>query len=480
MDFRGYALARLMLVLATTIAAGHLRAATADAQAPSWIASLDNLVEGLEQPDAPGCVVGVVEDGALRYTNAYGIAYLDHMIPITPETVFDVGSVSKQFTAAAVVLAARSGALSLDDDIRQWLPEFPDYGTPITIRHLLHHTSGLRDHLQLFAIADATIESDAEVMAMIARQRGVNFPPGTAHLYSNSGYFLLAQIVERATGLTLAEYADREIFTPLGMHDTHVHDDQGRIVRRRAWGYGPVDGGFRMGFPRRAGTVGGGGVYSTVPDLARWVAALLHDGVGGAGFTEAMLTSGTLASGDPVPYAAGLSLGQHRGFRTVFHGGSSVGFRAGVVNIPEVETSAIVLCNLSRMDALGGAFTVADIVLGDRFGPVTTTATGDARPDRNAPPATFLTLTASELAEYEGYYYSPELDHGYEFTATDGDLALLRLKGPMPFAPITQDVFGTRNGWARVTFTRDANGQVTGYVMDIGRVDGLLFEKEMR
>lgn len=463
--------------LIVALVAGHLWTATADAQTPSWHATLDSIVDSRDRPDGPGCAIGVVEAGTLTYTNAYGIADLDHLIANTPETVFDIGSVSKQFTAAAVMLAARAGLLSLDDDIRKWMPAFQDYGTPITIRHLLHHTSGLRDHLQLFAIADGDMTSDAQVEAMIARQRGLNFPPGAEHLYSNTGYFLLSQIVTRAAGMPFADYAHREIFAPLGMNATHVHADAGRVVPGRAWGYAPVDGGFRMRFPIQAGIVGSGGVYSTVPDLARWVVALLHDGIGGEGFTAAMLESGALTNGDTVSYAAGLDLGRYRGLRTVFHGGASVGFRAGIVNFPDAETSTITLCNFSRTDALREAEELADIVLADRLAPASAAPSGEAAPRPNAPPTTFLSLSADELAEYEGYYFSPELDHGYAFVARGGDLALLRLAGPMPFAPIARDVFGTRNGWARVTFTRDGAGRLTGYVMDIGRVDGLIFER---
>lgn len=231
-----------------------------------------------------------------------------------------------------------------------------------------------------------------------------------------------------------------------------------------------------MRLPQRAGYVGPGGVYSTVPDLARWVAALLNDGVGGDGFTKAMLAPGTLTAGDSVPYAAGLSLGQHRGLRTVSHGGASTGFRAGIANFPDVQTSVIVLCNFSRTDALGEAFAIADIVLSDHLGPAVLSTETPLR--RNATPGAFLTLTAAELAEYEGHYHSAELDHGYDFVARDDELQLMRLRGPMPFLPIERDVFATDNGWARVTFTRSADGQVTGYIMNIGRVDGLVFERK--
>lgn len=463
------------LILA--LVAGHLWTATAAAQAPPWHAALDSIVDSRDRPDSPGCALGVVEAGTLTYSNAYGIADLDHLIPNTPETVFDIGSASKQFTAAAVMLAARSGLLSLDDDIRKWMPGLPDYGTPITIRHLLAHTSGLRDHVQLFAIADGDMTSDAAVLAMITRQRGLNFPPGSEHLYSNTGYFLLSQIVTRAAGMPFADYAHREIFAPLAMNATHVHADAGRVVPGRAWGYTPVDGGFRMGFPVHGGIVGTGGVYSTVPDLARWVVALLHDGIGGEGFTAAMLESGALTNGDTVSYAAGLNLGRYRGLRTVFHGGASVGFRSGIVNFPDAETSLIALCNSRRTDAVRRARELADIVLADRLAPATAAPAGETAPRRNEAPTAFLSLADDELGEYEGYYFSPELDHGYAFVAQGGDLALLRLAGAMPFAPIARDVFGTRNGWARVSFTRNGDGQLTGYVMDIGRVDGLIFER---
>ncbi|MGD2068684.1 MAG: serine hydrolase domain-containing protein, partial [Gemmatimonadota bacterium] len=245
---------RLLLasLLAISAAAASLHAQTpADTRfpvlPPAVEAGTDSVFLDLDRTDSPGCAAGVVIDGVLAFADGWGSANLDHELPITPETVFYMGSVSKQFTAAAVALAARQGHLTLDDDVRRWFPELPDYGDTIRVRHLIHHTSGIRDYLTLLGFA-GTYEgaSDEQIIRLLARQRALNFPPGERELYSNSGYFLLSELIERATGMTLPEYARREFFVPLGMRNSHFHDDPNHIVRYRATGYAPADGGFRM------------------------------------------------------------------------------------------------------------------------------------------------------------------------------------------------------------------------------------------
>jgi len=208
--------------------------------APAWSTPVDRVFAQWDRPDSPGCALGVYQDGRIAYARGYGIADLEHNVPITPDSVFYAGSVSKQFTAMAAALAIAQGKLSADDDVRKYVPELPDYGRTITIRHLVHHTSGLRDVNTLMGLAgrrDGDAFDNDAVLRILARQNALNFMPGDEHLYSNSGYAMLALAIERATGAPFAEYADANIFKPLGMPVSHFHTDLTRLVPGRAWAY---------------------------------------------------------------------------------------------------------------------------------------------------------------------------------------------------------------------------------------------------
>ncbi|MDH3424214.1 MAG: beta-lactamase family protein, partial [Gemmatimonadota bacterium] len=240
---------------------------------------VDSVFSEYDRSNTPGCAVGVVRNGRLEYGRGYGMANLDHGIAITPQTVFRTGSVGKQFTAAAIAIAARDGAISLDDPVRRWIVELPSYPVDPTIRQVVHHTSGLRDYLTLMSLRglrDDDYYTPEDVRAVIARQRELNFTPGSEFLYSNSGYFLLGEIIREATGMTLDEYAQSRIFRPLGMTHSHFHDDHNHIVPLRATGYAPTDGGYRVS-ATTLDMVGDGGVFTSVEDLALWVDALNGD-----------------------------------------------------------------------------------------------------------------------------------------------------------------------------------------------------------
>ena len=298
---------------------------------------VDSVFASYDRPDAPGCAVGVYQDGRIRYARGYGLADLEHRVPITPATVFDIGSTSKQFTAATILLLQQEGKLSLDDDVRRFLPELPEYERPITIRHLLHHTSGLRDYiglLQLAGIRYDDVSTPDDALQMIARQRALNFLPGEEHLYSNSGYFLLSLIVERAAGRSLRDEARDRIFVPLGMTRTAYLGHYADVVLDRAIGYEPVDSGYRADMPRWL-QLGDGALLTTVEDLVHWGENFRTTRVGGAGMRDALLTRGQLASGKELDYALGLMRGEHRGLPTVFHGGSWGGYVAEFLRFPE-------------------------------------------------------------------------------------------------------------------------------------------------
>ena len=278
---------------------------------------------------APGCAVGVSEDGRAVMTRAYGMADLEHDVANTPATIFEAGSVSKQFTAAAIVLLAQEGKLSLDDEARKHVPELPDYGKPITIRHLLTHTSGLRDWGSVAAIGGwprgTRTYTHAHVLDIAGRQKALNYAPGMYYSYTNTGYNLLAVIVDRVSGMPFAQFTRTRLFEPLGMTSTQWRDDYARVVKGRAIAYRPGAGGqWRMDMPFEQ-VHGNGGLLTTVDDMLKWTENLRTGAVGGPKFLEEMHRQARLTSGRQIEYARGLYVTTHRGVREVSHGGATAG-----------------------------------------------------------------------------------------------------------------------------------------------------------
>ncbi|MCS6817579.1 MAG: serine hydrolase [Blastocatellia bacterium] len=394
-------------------------------------AHVDRLFAAWDRSGSPGCAIGIIKDGQLIYARGYGMANLEHAIPITPQTVFDIGSTAKQFTAASIVLLEQQGKLSLDDDIRKFVPEIPDYGRPITIRHLLHHTSGLRDYLTLMALAGvhfAGVTTEEDALRLIARQRGLNFAPGEEYLYSNSGYFLLSIIVKRASGKSLREFAEEHIFRPLGMRSTHFQDDHTRIVPRRATGYAPApEGGFRINMSQFEQT-GDGALMTTVEDLARWDANFYEPKVGGPELIRRMLTPGQLASGETIRYAAGLILGTHRGLTMIHHGGSWAGYRAEFLRFPERRFSVICLCNLSTINPTVLARQIADLYLASAF-------------PEPAPSSERVALAERELAARVGIYRNPKTGAIVRLLQRGSTFSLEAFGSNLELRPIAKDRF---------------------------------------
>lgn len=318
----------------------------------------------------PGAAVAVVKDEKVVFSRGYGEASLEHGVPITPSTVFDIGSTSKQFTAACVLLLAEEGKLSVDDDVRKHLPELPVYGGPITIAHLLHHTSGLRDYTSVMGLADLPIAnnySQRYLLDTVFRQKGLSFTPGERFSYSNTGYFLLGEIVNRVSGMPMSRFAKERIFGPLGMKSTMFWDSVSIVVPHRAESYYPKEDGA-SGYNLSVSlmdNVGDGGIYTTVEDLAKWDANFYHNALGAKKpeFIEAMEMVGHLNDGDAIGYASGLFVGTHKGHRIVSHSGGWRGFRSQFVRFPELGLSVICLGNIGTFDASGSAFRVADLYL---------------------------------------------------------------------------------------------------------------------
>lgn len=334
-------------------------------------ALVDSVFAEWDRPDSPGCAVSVAENGAITYRRGYGMANLEYGIPITPSSIFHVASVSKQFTALAVALLAADGKLSLDDDVRAHVPEVPDFGHRITIRHLLHHTSGLRDQWSLLGMAGWRFEADVitqgDVLDITSRQRQLNFRPGDRYLYSNTGFTLAAVIVERVSGKTIREFAEERIFRPLGMYDTHFHDDHNMIVPNRAYAYARRDdGGWRISIPD-FDVVGATSLFTTVEDLGAWDRNFYAARVGGIDVLRELMSRGQLNDGVSLDYALGISHGRYRGLATLGHGGADAGYRSQYLRFPDEDFGVAVLCNFPTSNPGGLASRVAEVYLEDRM-----------------------------------------------------------------------------------------------------------------
>jgi len=347
-----------------------LLAAAASPVSATPASQVDALFAEWNTTRSPGCAVAVLRDGRIAYEQGYGMADLDHGIPITPTTVFHVASVSKQFTAAAILLLVQEGKVGLDDPVRKYVPELPDFGTPITVRELLHHTSGIRDQWELLELSgwrySLDLITDDDVLRVVSRQKGLNFPPGTKYSYSNTGYTLLAQIVARVSGQSLREFTAARFFGPLGMRNTHFRDDHAEIVPGIAYGYVKKGDAFSLSVTN-FDTVGATSLLTTVEDLARWDENFYAMQVGGPSLIAGMQERGVLANGKQIAYAAGLRVDTYRGLPIVTHSGSDAGYRSVLLRFPQQHFSVTCLCNVGESNPTGVAQKIAEIYLGDKM-----------------------------------------------------------------------------------------------------------------
>lgn len=334
---------------------------------------VDSLFSRFDSTASPGLAVAVVREGRVLLSKGYGLASLEQRVPITSSTVFDVASVSKQFTGLAVAMLVAQGKVGLRDDIRRYIPELRDQGRTITIDHLLHHTSGLRDWAATLAIAgwrfDDVISFD-QILWMAFRQATLNFAPGEQYSYSNTEYNLLAEMVARVTGQSFRAWTDEHIFGPLGMTRTHFRDDHTQVIPQRAFSYARAsDGSYHLATDNLT-ALGSSSLFSTADDLAKWVMNFDHATVGGDSAMALMRTRGVLNDGSVIPYAFGVFHGEHRGLPTISHDGSWASFRSLVVDFPLQHCGVVVLANTGSIDVTRAAYAVADIVLGKELAPL--------------------------------------------------------------------------------------------------------------
>ena len=454
-------------------------------RSPAARPEVDRLFADWDRHDSPGCALAVYQDGRVAYERGYGMADLEHDVPIAPESVFYVGSLSKQFTAMAAALAMEQGKLAIDDPIRRYLPELPEYTSSITIRHLLHHTSGLRDYNTLLSIAGRRGDEafdNLTVLRITARQKKLNFQPGDEYLYSNTGYTLLALIVERATGTPFAEFAARNIFDPLGMSVTHYHTDESRLVKWRALAYARRGNDIRLDTPSNE-RAGAGGLFTSVRDLLRWDENFYTAQVGGRPVIERIQTRGKLNNGTTLAYAWGLEIGTYRGLKIVEHAGSLGGYRAQLLRFPDQHVSVAALCNLGSIDPSTLSRRVVDAYLGTKF-------TAPVEPSRGAASAPPLRPSApasnapqrdgnQQLSEYAGRYYSDEVDATFIVDTKDGRLAARRDNGEdaVTLEPIDGGSFRFRG--MTVRFERAPQGSATALLVDAGRVRDIRFVRQI-
>ena len=457
--------------------------------AQSTSEKIDALFARWNKPGSPGCALAVIKDGEVIFKRGYGIANLDYDIPISSRTVFNIASVSKQFTAISVALLARQGKVSLDDDIRKYLPGMPQYSAPVTIRQLIYHTSGIREYSHLMQLSgtrfqDATAD---EIYRIITRQKELNFKPGDEYLYSNSGYFLLARIVQKVSGKSLRQFAEENIFKPQGMSSTRFHDDATEVIKNRATGYSSrSDGSFAVE-STASESVGDGGLLTTIDDLILWDRVFYSNKLS---LMREALTRGTLNNGEQIDYGFGLDIEAYRGLNEFGHGGAFNGFNADMIRFPDQRLSIYCLCNLQNIES--GVLTrqVADIYLASEF----------KAESRTEPKV--VQVSKQELTALAGSYFNVATNNFRRIYVKNGklmysrgtseselaplgdnrflmlgvpDQIVISFKSPRPGAPL--QMFTAANG--KVFIVHDAVTAITHTPLQLNEFSGAFYSEEI-
>lgn len=520
---------------------------TVRAQLPDLlIKKVDGVFAEYEKTNSPGCALAILKDGKTIYKRGYGMSNLEHGIAINPSSIFHVASVSKQFTAAAIVRLSLEGKLSLNDDVRKYLPEVPDFGHKITFNHLIHHTSGLRDQWDLQRLAgwrSNDLITEGDIMEMLQRQRALNFIPGEDYSYCNTGYTLMGIAVKRITGTSLRNYADSVFFKPLGMYNTHFHSDHAEITPNRTSAYVRDNKGILKINVPVFDNYGATSLFTTVEDLARWDENFYSKKVGSDDFVNAMQLTGSLNNKTPENYASGLIMQTYKGYKTVEHSGADAGYRSNVLRFPDQHFSVVLLANLANINTIALSYKVADLFLADKnvneqvvdvrtdsamlrgwagtyidLNSKTTialnysngklvrnldtlkatssfmftdlrssyTLSGDSTNaklllhslgsnDRTYKKVKNILLTPSQLREYQGEFYSTELDVNYSVYMKDNSLYIKRPRyDEVKLMPLDNDIFLW--GTAAFEFSRKKQ-KINGLYIFTARSRNMFFEK---
>lgn len=381
---------------------------------------IDALLEG-NQGSRPGYALGIVQNGELVYSMGYGKSNLDYDLPITDTTSFYIGSMAKQFTAAVLLILESEGKIDLNEPLRSYFKELPIYDNEITINHLIHHTSGIREtnSLQLFEGIDRKFEetfNTEDLIDLILKQKELNFNPGSEYRYSSGGYALLAKIIEMIENKPFRQSLEERIFYPLGMKNTFVSDNHNEVVPNRAVSYWPISGGK---FERRSqlfDAYGDGGIITTVKDLAKWDGAFYKDVLGVPQFSKKMYQKYTLKNGDTIDYARALNVWNYKGAKVVQHNGGMLGFRVDMVRFPKYKTSIILLGNSAFLDPTGDALKIAEILLEDTF---------DFKiKEKPLKEKSAIQLTKKELTHKTGVYWTDQTNYWRRISISNDSLFL--------------------------------------------------------
>lgn len=444
---------------------------------------VDNLFSARYNPQTPGIAVAIVKDGKTVFQKGYGRATLEHDVLVTTRTKFLAGSVSKQFTSFAIYLLEKRGRLSFEDDIRKHLPEMPDYGKTVRIRHLLAHTSGLRDHGALMSLAGwrfADVVTPDDPLRVVRRQKELNFEPGSAFLYSNTGFTLLAEIVSRVSGRPFSEFLRAEIFAPLGMSDTQIYDDHQRVVENRAYSYAKEDGVYKKQ-DLNTGSVGSSGLMTTAEDLAKWALNFESPQVGDAEMIARFNEPSRFENGEPVLYQAiegeksfhakGQFTRNYRGVDLLNHTGHTAGFWTYLLRFPAKRLSIILLSNDEHAGVFQTGLTIAGAYLKDDLKP-----RGEVS---NPPAAAQPPPAANDLRDFEGEFASEELAATYTIKAEGAKLIVSHLRlGDIELRSAGKDAFSGTIGFpADIVFTRGAGGRVVGFTASNWGAKNVKFRK---
>jgi CubicO group peptidase (beta-lactamase class C family) len=540
--------------------------ASAQSLPDTTIKKIDNLFKYWDKNTSPGFAVGIVRNDSLVFSKGYGMANLEYNIPIKPETIFHMASVSKQFTAFSIVLLARQGKLNLDDDIHKYLPWFPDLKVKITVRNLLNHTSGIRDQWQLLAIAGTRLDdviTQDQIVKILGKQQALNFQPGEEYSYSNSGFTMLAEIVRAVSGKSLRKFTDSVIFKPLGMDNTHFHDDYTEIVPNRSYSYDRTKGTHFTNSILSYSVAGATSLFTNINDMSKWVTNFYNHKVGDRQDIEQLTQKGKLNNGVELNYALGISVEDYRGNKMYSHNGADAGYRTAVNIFPDLKMGFIIFSNEGDADPSGKAAQIMKLFIKDPAPkkpvpkPATPDTTGaifndilaikrfagsyisadgarfnfklkdkklfwetgrnnsqlarrknDTLVMLNDPTVKFVFAikgpketivdeywpnnhrrlvkydpdakpTDEQLQTYTGNYYCPELDCSYQIVLKDHHLILTNSKyNDMPLKVYGDNILSDDFWWMNnLAILRNTKGQITGFEVNSGRIQHLLFKK---
>ncbi|MGY8986693.1 MAG: serine hydrolase domain-containing protein [Sphingomonadales bacterium] len=428
--------------------------------------------------ETPGCAVAVDLDGKIIHSAAYGMGDFEQNIVLTPKSVFYAASVSKQVVAMVALLLNREGKIDLDTDIHTYIPEFQDYGTPLTVRHILYHISGIRDYFNLFRLGgrlDGMVITENKIMDLLAKQRALNFTPGEKWAYSNSAYFLISQVVKRVTGENMDDYAQTNIFVPLEMKNTRFQHNHLRPIRGKAHGHEKQANGEWLIADSLLDVVGSGGMYTTVEDLIKWDRNF-YDNVLGTGqdMIDEMQTSGILNNGEPTEYGLALNLKPYKGLKRINHGGSLTGYRAMLQRFPDQKLSVALLCNSSEVNSGGLANSISDVYLSDLY------QEEKIKVVEKAKTAAFVAPDGFDLSQYGGDYYNDEVENTIKVQLSeDGSGILSTAMDDSVWTLNKMDEFKHPLAPMFINYNRSKNGEVISLTYNGTRVMGLTFVKQL-